>query len=74
MPVMAPEGMRNPVHPDGMKARIAGNDLQGAPRSGVLPEDRLNIFPDPFYHFVNTKIAFKAMRFGQNRISFSAFR
>jgi hypothetical protein len=74
MPVMAPEGMGDPVQPEGMESRVAGDYLQNAPGGGVLPEDRLNIFPDPFYHFVNTKIAFKAMRFGQNRISFSAFR
>jgi hypothetical protein len=74
IPVMAPEGMGDPVQPEGMESRVAGDYLQNAPGGGVLPENRLNIFSDPFYHFVNTKIAFKAMRFGQNRISFSAFR
>jgi hypothetical protein len=46
IPATAPEGMGDPVQPEGMESRVAGDDLQDAPGGGVLPENRLNIFPD----------------------------
>jgi hypothetical protein len=48
---MCPEIVGDPVHPDSMKAGIAGKDLRDSSRSRVFPEYCPDIFSYVFKKF-----------------------